>query len=577
MIDNTKFIQGQKYLFALNEFDDSAIYKIASDHGLSFALAKVLYSRNFRDADQINSYLFTTDELIPHPKLLLGCEVAAQRIIQAIEKGEKILIAGDYDVDGITSSALMLIALLPLNASINYFLPNREVDGYGLSRKTVLKAAKSGYKLIVTVDNGITAIDAANAAAEVGVDLIITDHHRPHGEVPKALSIVNPNQDGCTYPFKGLTGVGVIFKLLSLIYEQKGLSMPQKAYELLMLGTIADVAPLVDENRFWVRSGLSKINKGKSYAIKVLMQNGNLTKDKLNSLDIGFMIAPQINALGRLSDSRDAVKFLISSSKEDVESIGKILLEMNEARKKIERSIYSDIVRKIEKGIIDLTKNNVIVATGSDWPAGVVGLVAGKLMHAYGKPTLILHELDNGILKGSCRSIKAFNIFDALNSSKDLLISFGGHSFAAGLAIKKDNIEELKSRIEEKIAKELTPFDLVQKLGIDADIGLEEINNKLISDLEKLSPFGNQNEQPIFLAKNVHLLNKPQLLKEQHVKCYLFSNGVIKPTIFFNRPDLYEVLNELNDKTFSVAGHISTNEWEGKSSIQIQGLDIALD
>lgn len=577
-LDSKNCIQGQKYLFQLQDFDNSAIYKIASDHGLSFPIAKVLYSRNFRDFDQINSYLFSGEKSIHDPKLLKGCDVAVNRILEAIKKGEKILISGDYDVDGVTSSSLMMLTLLPLGANINYFLPNREIDGYGLSRKTVLRAAKSGYKLIVTVDNGITALDAARAAAEVGIDLIITDHHRPHGEVPTALSIVNPNQEDCSYPFKGLTGVGVIFKLINLIYEQKGLELPTKAYELLMLGTIADVAPLLDENRFWVRMGLSKINKSRSHAIKVLMQNSNLSKDRLSSLDIGFMIAPQINALGRLSDCRDAVKFLISSSKEDVENVGKILLEMNEARKKIERAIYSEIASRIDSGNIDLKKSNVIIATGKDWPGGVVGLVAGKLMHSYGRPTLILHEINDEILKGSCRSIKAFNIFDALSSSKDLLISFGGHSFAAGLALRKKDLPELKSRLEDKISKELTSFDLAQKLFIDADIELNDVNSQLVEDMEKLAPFGNSNEQPLFLVKNVTLLNKPKLLKDQHVKCYFFSHGTIKPAIFFNRPDLYQVLNELEEnKYLDLAGNVGLNEWDGKTSIQIQGLDISIN
>ena len=576
--ENFEFFKGQKFLWKIKKSDDFFIRKISCDNNLSFPIARTLYSRGFLDSEKVQAFLFSSFEKeVFNPNLLKDSQIATARILKAIDKKEKILVFGDYDVDGITSTALLLISLLPLNANINFCLPNRLTDGYGLSEKMVKRAIKNNYSLIVTVDNGITADKAAQLAYENNVDLIITDHHRPHGTLPKAVAIVDPNQNDCLYPYKDLAGVGIIFKIVSMIYEQKNLILPNKVYELLMLGTVADVAPLTQENRFWVRFGLGKINKQKSMAIKVLAQNSRLDKEKFDSLDIGFMIAPQLNALGRLEDPRDAVKFLISSDLKEIESIGRTLKSINDERKKIDRKIYSQVENEIFDKRINLDYENIIMAASSDWPAGVIGLVAGKLVHSYGKPAFLFHLEKNGILKGSCRSIPEFNIFDALNSCSDLLINFGGHSFAAGLKLAKENLSELKTRLEKRIKQEVSSQDLIPKINIDAFLELPELKLNFLSDLESLQPFGNQNEQPIFLIKKVTLLKKPILLKDKHLKCSIFSQGIIKPVIFFNRPEFFPVLNQIGDKSFDLAAYITKNEWEGKKNIELQGLDIAIN
>lgn len=571
-----EIFHGKKYLWKLKPAEESVVREISYDNNLSFPIAYALYSRGLRNSKEIQSYFFSSFEKdVFNPNLFKDSKIAVERILSAIEKKEKILVFGDYDVDGITSTSLLLISLLPLGANINFHLPNRLKEGYGLSSKVVKKAANSGYKLIITVDNGITANDAAKVAHEKGIDLIITDHHRPHGELPKAVAIIDANQDDCNYPYKDLAGVGIIFKIVSMIYEQKNLKIPDKVYELLMLGTVADVAPLTQENRYWVQFGLGKVNKNKSNAVKVLAQNSRLSKNKLSSLDVGFMLAPQINALGRLDDPRQAVEFLISSDLNKVESIGQVLKRLNEERKKIDRKIYEEIECAIVSKNIDLEKENIIMAASSDWPAGVIGLVAGRLTQNYGRPTFLFHLDKDGMLKGSCRSIPEFNIFDALNENSDLLLNFGGHSFAAGLKLKKENLFKLKSCLEKKIAKELTPEDLIPKIYLDAVVDLPELKSNFLSDLEKMEPFGNQNEQPSFLLKDVTLLKPPMILKEKHVKCFLFSQGTIKPIIFFNRPELYSVLTNLQEKNFNVAAYVVKNEWEGRVSIELQGLDIA--
>jgi len=568
-------MQGEKYLWKIADCDRAVVNEIAARHSICEPVAHVLASRGFVSRDEIDSFLFTSFQKdVPSPKLLNGCFESVERILLAIKNGEKILIFGDYDVDGITSTALLLVSLLPLGATINYYLPNRLKEGYGLSCPVVEKAKKHGYSLIITVDNGISANRPAKLAKELGIDLIITDHHLPHEELPHALAIVDPNQHGCSYPFKQLAGVGVAFKIVSLLYETKRLDLPDKVYELLMLGTVADVVPLVGENRFWVRHGLSKVNATRSLAISVLSENSRYVKSRLDSRDIGFSIAPQINALGRLDDPRDAVRFLISSDISDVRRVGKILKDINETRKMIDRRIYAEIEAEIINGTIDLENENVIVAASSRWPSGVIGLVAGRLVHNYGRPAFLFHE-KKGLLKGSCRSIPEFDIFSALQEQQDLLISFGGHAHAAGLSLEKKNMSELKRRLEEKILVELDPEDLRPKLEIDAVCGLADMTSKLLGDLDQLEPFGSGNLQPAFLFREVTLQKAPILLKDQHVKCSVFSDGVVKPVIFFNRPDLIGFFNNVGEGSFDLAGYISKNEWNGAVRIEIQGLDVS--
>ena len=572
------YLKGEKYLWKLPPADMGPVVQISIDHSIALPIAQVLYNRGYTTPQAITDFLFTLHERDVHdPRLLKGAQIAADRILQAIERKEKILIAGDYDVAGVTSSSVMLMALWPLGGLVNYFLPNRARDGYGLSAKTVTRAAENGYKLIITVDNGISAHEAADEAERLGIDLIITDHHRPHGKLPKALAIVNPNQDDCPYPYKYFAGVGVAFKLMALIYEMIGKTLPEKVLEMVTLGTIADVVPLTGENRYWVREGLRSINKQHSYSLAVLAANNSLNKSSMNSLDIGFMIAPQINALGRLDDSREAVKFLVSSDQADVDRVGGILKTMNEERKKIDRAIFEEIEMAIINKQIDLDKDKMIVASHHAWPAGVIGLVAGKLMHQFGRPTILFHhDRENGIVKGSCRSIPEFDIFNALVSCKDLLLSFGGHSFAAGLKLHEKDVPELKNRIETLIIQQVDPFDLQSKITLDASLELGDMNGKLLHDMNSLEPFGNRNPQPTFFIRQVSQLKKPQLLKDKHVKTMVFADGVIKPLVFFNRPELYRVLHQLEDKPFSLAANVTVNEWQERTNIELLGIDIAL-
>ena len=570
--------RGTKYLWKLPQGDPQAIWSIAASYNLSYPIAQLLLSRGYSTKDTIDSFLFSSFEKdVAHPSQLKDVQKSVDRILKAIQDKEKILVCGDYDVDGITSSALMMISLLPLGADINFFLPHRLRDGYGLSTKIVERAAQNKYSVLITVDNGITAFEPALKAKELGIDLIITDHHKPHEHLPEAYAIVNPNQIDCNYPFKSLAGVGVTFKLLSLLYEMKGLQLPAKAYELLLLGTVADVVPLLGENRFWVRHGLNYINKIESLSLKMLKQNGKVTKPIMSATDIGFSIAPQINALGRLEDARQGVKFLIGSDVSIVKEVGAVLYELNQARKEIERVIVASIELEITSKKINLDQDSIILASSTEWTPGVIGLVASRFVGGYGKPTLLFHITKEGKAKGSCRSIPEFDMFKALTQCADLIDQFGGHPMAAGLSLPAKNLASLKERLQILLLAQISKDELHPKIMLDAEIKLPDLTKRFIDDLAHLEPFGAQNSHPQFYVKDAMLVQKPVLLKDVHVKCSIFAEGVIKPVIFFNRPDLFELFNNNGQNAFDLAVKVSENHWNGKISIELQGLDVAFN
>ncbi len=570
-------VRGHKYVWRFFRADTSKSIFLSEKLGLSRPVADVLVSRGFDSQEKALSFLFSDFERdVDCATKLKDAVKTVDRIEQAIASQEKILLFGDYDVDGMTSVAIAILALLPLGAKVNFVLPHREKDGYGISVKFVRQAAKASFGLIITVDNGTTAHAAAEEALKLGIDLIVTDHHQPKEDLPDVFALVNPHQAGCCYPNKNFCGAGVIFKLMYLLYQRRKLQLPEKVYELLMLGTIADMVPMDLENRYWVRRGLSSLQHRMSHSFLCMAHNAGLNPDKLfwSAQDIGFFIAPQLNALGRLDNPRDAVKFLVSSDKSVVEDIAQKLKDINERRKTVDRNIFEQVSARIKSGEIDLERERVIMAADSSWPSGVIGLVAGKLMSTYGRPTFLFHLAQDGLAKGSCRSIEQFNVFKALEANKDLLKTFGGHSCAAGLSLDQEDLPLLKARLEKMVAEQVSDYDLQPSLRVDASLDLLDANKKLLSDLRMLEPFGSANPVPNFLVKNVVLVRRPELLKQKHLKCLIFSEGILKPVIFFNRPELYELFLENEDRAFDLVANVSGNEWGGRTSVDLIGLDV---
>jgi len=571
-----ELVQGQKYIWTQPTIDASErLYVLAQRYTISASVMAVLLNRGITTEEDIERFLMLSyDREVHDARLLKDAERAVTRIEEAIAGQEKILIAGDYDVDGVTSSALLLRCLAPLGAQINFFLPHRQRDGYGLSTTTIRRAKANGYGLIITVDNGITAYEPIREARHLGIDVIITDHHKPHEKLPDAYAIVNPHQQDCVYPFKYFAGVGVGFKLMSLLYERRGISLPTVVYELLMLGTIADVVPLVGENRFWVQYGLRCANDNESLPLRVLKNNARFTKPRLSSLDVGFYMAPQINALGRLDDARAAVAFLLGSDEMETERIGALLGNCNTERKQIEQDIVKQIIETIRTQDAWL-QYGVIVVADHGWQPGVVGLVAARLVGLYHRPAIVLHITETGIAKGSCRSIPEINIFDALQTVRDILHTFGGHPMAAGVSLSVDQVDILREQLHMYVTARIPIADLKQRIHLDASVTLSDVTKQLMADIRRLEPFGAGNREPLFYLKQVSIIGEPQLLKDLHVKCMLFSDGVLKPAIFFNRPELYSFLCHHREKPFSLAMSISENYWNGKTSIELTGIDVA--
>jgi single-stranded-DNA-specific exonuclease len=573
-----EFLQGLTYKWKLNKISKYEISKLSSDLNILPPIASVLYSRGFTDKKSAMDFLFPFyDPKIYHSSGLHGANETIERILVAIKKQQKILICGDYDVDGITATSLMLYGLLNCGANVNFFLPHRLKDGYGLSVKTIDRALKSKYDLLITVDNGTSAFDALLYAKENNIDVIVTDHHQPK-EIPSgALYIVNPHQPACKYPFKELAGVGVAFKIIQLLYERLNKKIESKIYELFLLGTIADVVPLIDENRYLVNQALINLSNNESIALSLLKSNAKITSEQpLTSTDIAFSIAPQINALGRLEDPRDGVLFLIDSDKEKLEKIGMHLFQVNQSRRKIEKEIFEKLKEEIEKENIDPQVDGCIVRANKSFPAGIIGLIAARLCHLYGVPTCVFHEMDDGTLKGSCRSINEFNIFEGLSSiDQSLMISYGGHAMAAGISLYKENLTAFTKALSKSIHNTCTKEDLQQKILIDGVLEIEDINNKLWHDLKLLEPFGASNAVPMFYIENAYFKDI-SLLKDLHLKATIESDKGSIPIIFFNKPDFFNIIKENKNSKFEIVAKITQNNWNNKSKIELIGIDIKI-
>jgi len=571
-------IQGMKYIWH-NPYYINNIYDISTlavQLNISIPIANLLYNKGYKTRQDALIFLFPVyDNNIYNSKLMHNAEESVLRIIQAINNKEKILICGDYDVDGITSTSLLLYALLEIKANVNFFLPNRVHDGYGLSPRIIKKAKTSGYTLLITVDNGTCAFEALLEAKKLNLDVIVTDHHQPKDFPEGALYLINPHQKDCKYPFKELAGVGVIFKVVSLLYELLHIPLPYKIYELFLLGTIADMVPLIDENRYWIKYCLEKLKQNNSITISLLKKNAKINEIKpLTSQDIAFSLAPQINALGRLDDPRNGVLFFIQNDINQLNTISEQLLYFNAERKKKEKESIDSILLEIEQEKKHPHDFGCIVKASKTFPAGIIGLIAAKLNQQYYVPTCILTESKDEILKGSCRSITKCNLFEILtNIDPHLLLSFGGHKAAAGVALKRENLISFSEAFSQEIFKICNKDDFQQKIIIDSTLELDEINLKLWEDLSLLEPFGTDNPIPVFYIQNIFIVDI-KIIKEVHIKIIVTSLEKKIPVIFFNRLDIINKV-KINQKICLIA-KLTENTWNEKKTIELQGIDIQI-
>ena len=548
--------------------DDDKIREISEKHGISELLATVLYNREVLDDDEIDVFLNPKRSDFHDPYLMPDMEVAVNRIIKAIENKEKVMIYGDYDVDGITSITVLKKFLLERGLDAGYKIPNRLNEGYGLNKTAIEKIANEGYSLIITVDCGISGNAEIDLANSLGMEVIVTDHHEPLEELPNAVAIIDCKRKDNKYPFKSLAGVGVVFKLIQAISQK--LNLDEKEYlkylDVVCIGTISDIVPLVDENRVIAKLGLKLASVTKIPGLKSLLKSAGY-KD-VNSNTVSFGIAPRINACGRMGYEEEALKLFLTENLVEADSITDKLNEYNKERQAIEKRIFEEAIEKIETN--DLDKNNAIVIGSENWHHGVIGIVASKITDLYFKPSiLICFEEDGG--NGSGRSIAGFDLHDALCKSSEYLEKYGGHEMAVGLTLKKEKFDAFAENFE-KIAKEAHTEEIVSVIKVDKEISLKDITIENVNDLKLLEPFGEANKMPVFIYRNLRIDSIRALSEGKHLKLTLKDNNCIINAIGFNMGKYTEEY-QLGDK-IDVLGVLEINSYGGVDSVQINMKDI---
>ncbi|MEZ4600515.1 MAG: single-stranded-DNA-specific exonuclease RecJ [Syntrophotaleaceae bacterium] len=541
---------------------------LAKSLGLSPLTATVLGQRGVRHEEEGRLFLEGRLDAIPDPFQMKDMTAAVDRLAKAIHKGEPIAVHGDYDVDGITGTALLVETLRRFGATVEFFIPLRLKDGYGLSGEALQRAAEAGARVAVSVDCGVSAQQEAKLAEELGLDLIITDHHQVPAELPRALAVVNPGRPDCPFPEKILSGVGVAFMLLialrARLREQgffAGRREPdlRRSLDLVALGTIADIVPLVGLNRLLVRYGLDLLCQGGRPGIEALKTVTAL--DRVSCGDVGFRLAPRLNAAGRLEDAAQGVALLLETSPERALEMARQLDRVNGERQAIEQQTLQEAIDMVDETC--LSDRRTIVLASDGWHPGVIGIVASRLVERYHRPAVLV-ALENGLGKGSARSIKGFHLYRAMESCRSLLEGFGGHEFAAGLTIRDSSIEDFRAAFEALGRETLNEEQLEPRLFFDGEVQLEELNFEPVDELRRLAPFGAGNPQPVFVARGV-LVQRPQVVGNGHIRFIALQGGYSCPCIGFGLGERVSALNGRLDLLFAP----QINEWQGRRTVQL--------
>ncbi len=551
------------------ETDVEKVDLLKSKYGINGLLATILVNRNIVDENKIKLFLNPTRNDFYDPFLITDMDIAVERIITAIKNQEKVTIYGDYDVDGITSITVLKSFLKDNGLEVDFYIPNRLEEGYGLNKEAVKKIADEGCSLMITVDCGISCIDEIDYAKELGIETIVTDHHEPGVDIPKALAVIDNKRKDSTYPFRELAGVGVVFKLIQALGIKLGLKEESylKYLDIVCLGTISDIVPLVDENRVIAKLGLMLVEKTRNIGLRSIINSSGYKK--IDSTTISFGVAPRINACGRMGKAEEALKLFLSPNINEVNELTKKLNEHNRNRQEIEKAIYESVIETIEKE--NLNKNKTLIVSGKNWHHGVIGIVSSKITDLYFKPSILLSFEEDGIGKGSGRSVPGFDLHEALSKCSDQIEKYGGHSMAIGITIKKENLEKFKEKIEE-IATESKIDEIIPIINIDAKVNLSDISKQMVESLKDLEPFGEANKMPIFAFKNLKIDSIRALSEGKHLKLTLKDNNSIINAIGFNLGNLADEYR-IGDK-IDVAGVLEINTFNGVDNLQINIKDI---
>ncbi len=516
----------------LRESNPRDIELLIRDAGLSPLIATLLSARGISTPQQAQEFLSPSLSHLHSPYLMAGLRTAVERLRAAIERGETIFIYGDYDVDGTTAIVILKAALELCGGKVEFHVPHRIREGYGMRDDVIERAAAEGIRLIISVDTGIRAFAAAEAAARCGVDLIVTDHHLPQADgVPKAIAVVNPNQAGCEYPCKSLCGAGVAFKIAQALLEATGRERLLPSFlKIVAIATIADSVPLVGENRVFAKLGLQGLRDPRNAGLKALLACCNLDSSRpLSAGDIAFRVAPRLNAAGRMDVAERVISLFTEKDEARAAEMAAQLSELNGDRQLAEQKILEEIFRQIDS-VPEWRDAYSLVVAGENWHRGVIGICATRVVERYHRPALVF-SCENGEAHGSGRSIEAFHLLNALESFPELFTRFGGHSHAVGCALPVSNLSELRSKLDAFARRTLVPDDFVPILPYDSELSLDDVGQKLWETLSQLEPFGAGNPRPTFVVRGAKLVQPPRIMKETHLKLRVTSgNGIAQKT-----------------------------------------------
>ncbi|MDY6915329.1 MAG: single-stranded-DNA-specific exonuclease RecJ [Candidatus Cloacimonadota bacterium] len=558
----------------LNEEQIKQKQKIIEEIKCPPMIAEMLVRKGFIHKEEIENFFNPSLKDVHDPFIFKDMKKATQRIVEAIKTKELITIYGDYDVDGTTSTSLLYLGLKKIGALVDFYIPHRMIDGYGLSLSGVEQLKQNGTHLIISVDCGINALEEVKKINELGMQIIITDHHNPMEQMPEAYAIINPKLPDSNYPYKSLAGVGVAYKLLVAVYKELDFAnyeMLEKYVDLVALGTIADIVPLTGENRIFASVGLEKLVKKHNIGLNALIDLAGLSHKELNSGDIVFGIAPRINAAGRMGSALRAVELMVATDEENSMELAEIIERENSLRQQIDQKTFQEACEIIEKKYPNPEKTHCMIVSSDDWHPGVIGIVASKLVEKFYRPVIMITFKD-GIGSGSGRSIADFDLFEALRYVEDHLETFGGHKYAAGLSILIEYLDSFENKLEKYIAEHITPEKLIPPLKLDSHLELYEINENLLEWLNKFAPFGPGNMRPTFYTENVMIVGFPYNVGKNHLKLKVAKDGCSLDLIGFNLGDFLPFLKK--GSHINIAYSLEFNTWQGHTSIQGKLKDI---
>ena len=534
-------------------------------------LCELLVQRGIVEFEEARKFFRPNLEHLYSPWLMKDMRKAVERIQVAFEKQEKILVYGDYDVDGTTSVATLYQFLKELAPNIDYYIPHRYKEGYGISKIGIDYAKENGFNLIISVDCGIKSTDLIAYAKELGIEFVICDHHLPDAIIPPAVAILNPKQVDCTYPFKELCGCGVVFKLITALAEVY--QLPSESYlqylDLVVTAIAADIVPVVDENRTLSFFGLQKINDNPCNGLKAILEQSKQSLPiKMSSL--GFTVSPRINAAGRMDDAKKAVQLFIEKDITNTRAIASLLQQDNLDRREADSSITEEALAQIENDPNHTNKKSSVVFE-SHWHKGVVGIVASRLIEKHYKPTIVLTQ-SGEVIAGSARSVQGFNLYEALHACREHLLGYGGHFAAAGMTLAIDQLEAFKEAFEKAVAERITEDQLTPEITINAILPLDNISMNFYQIIAQMEPFGPENTKPIFIAHKVYDTGYSKMVKEVHISCSFKQGKNTIRGIGYNMPQHLDVIK--SGKPFDIVFQLQLNEWQGTQSVQMQIIDI---